>query len=153
MLKTYGLFNFYMNSKKELTAPCGIDCFNCEIYKENITEAIKERLSLLLSLPAVNISCNGCREQNGCPLHNNTCKTLDCVKEKGFEFCSDCDEFPCNYLHPASEGADKYPHNLKMYNLCRIKLLGFEKWAEEASENRKRYFKGKFEIGSGPGLN
>lgn len=142
-----------MNSKRNLTAPCGIDCFNCEIYEENITDALKARLSSVLGLAPENISCKGCREQRGCPLHNNECDTYNCVSKKGVEFCSNCEEFPCSYLHPSSESADKYPHNLKIYNLCRIRLLGFEKWAEEASENRKRYFKGKFVIGKGPGLN
>ena len=26
-----------MTNKKALTAPCGLDCFNCEIYKDNLT--------------------------------------------------------------------------------------------------------------------
>ena len=27
-----------MENKKALTAPCGLDCFNCEIYEENLTD-------------------------------------------------------------------------------------------------------------------
>jgi hypothetical protein len=53
-------------------------------------------------------------------------------------------------LCPSAESALRYPHNLKLYNLCRIKLLGPEKWAEEAAANRIRYFKGKFVVGKGP---
>ena len=37
-----------MNSitKRSLTAPCGLDCFNCEIYEKNITEEMKEQFAL-----------------------------------------------------------------------------------------------------------
>jgi hypothetical protein len=49
-----------------------------------------------------------------------------------------------------AEGAQIYPHNLKLYNLMRIRSRGLEKWAREASANRDAYFKGKFSIGTGP---
>ena len=95
--------------------------------------------------------CSWSREQQGCRLHWNSCDTLDCVKSKGVEFCFECGEFPCGMLQPASDGAEKYPHNMKVFNLCRIKLVGVEKWAaEEASEIRRKYYKGKFVVGRGP---
>jgi hypothetical protein len=54
-------------------------------------------------------------------------------------------------LAPALDGADKYPHNVKLFNLCRMKAVGVEAWAKsEASKVRKRYFRGKFVVGSGP---
>ncbi len=31
-----------MNDKKALTAPCGLDCFNCELYEENLTDDFVE---------------------------------------------------------------------------------------------------------------
>jgi len=40
-----------------------------------------------------------------------------------------------------------YPHNMKMYNLCRMKFIGVDKWTEEACEIRKLYFEGKFLVG------
>ena len=50
---------------------------------------------------------------------------------------------------PTLQGAD-YPHNMKVYNLCRMKYIGIDKWVEEASEIRKRYYNGKFVVGKGP---
>ena len=35
---------------------------------------------------------------------------------------------------------------------CRMKLIGIEKWTEEATEIRKRYYEGKFIVGKGPVL-
>jgi hypothetical protein len=131
-------------------ATCGIDCFNCEVYEKNITEECRTKFAAITNLPPDQVSCKGCREQNGCRLHWGKCDTLDCVKTHNVEFCHECGDFPCAMLCPSMESAQRYPHNLKVYNLCRIKLLGAEKWAEEAAENRKRYFKGKFIVGKGP---
>jgi len=75
------------------------------------------------------------------------------VKKKGVEFCFECGDFPCGMLQPASDGAAKYPHNMKVFNLCRIRLVGVEKWAEEeALAIRKKYYTGKFIVGKGPVL-
>jgi hypothetical protein len=33
-------------NKKELTAPCGLDCFNCPVYEDNITPEIKQTMAV-----------------------------------------------------------------------------------------------------------
>jgi hypothetical protein len=137
---------------RELTAPCGIDCFNCEVYEKNCTDQIKDMLAEAMKIDREKVPCAGCRAQNGCRLHWNECATLDCVKEKGVDFCFECGEFPCQMLAPSRESAERYPHNMKVYNLCRMKLLGIDKWADEAKDIRMRYFKGKFVVGKGPVL-
>jgi hypothetical protein len=30
----------FMEEKKASTAPCGLDCFNCELYVENLTDEL-----------------------------------------------------------------------------------------------------------------
>jgi hypothetical protein len=46
--------------------------------------------------------------------------------------------------------AGRYPHNIKLYNLCRIKKVGLDSWIEnEAGQIRKKYFTGKFIMGKG----
>lgn len=39
-----------MTDQKALTAPCGLDCFNCDIYKENLTEDLAELISAKLGV-------------------------------------------------------------------------------------------------------
>ncbi|MEG0376680.1 MAG: DUF3795 domain-containing protein [Raoultibacter sp.] len=75
--------------------------------------------------------------------------TWACVEKKGLTYCFECDEFPCGLLAPTEKGAD-YPHNMKVYNLCRMKLNGLESWIEESAEIRKRYYEGDFIVGQGP---
>ncbi len=141
-----------MIDKRELTAPCGLDCFNCELYKDNLTDKLAQLIHDRLGVPKEEISCKGCRRQDGKHYHlpAEGCATLNCVKAKGVELCCDCDDFPCALLAPTADKASKYPHNMKLYNLCRIKKVGIERWIEEeASEIRKRYFKTEFIVGKG----
>jgi hypothetical protein len=140
----------FMENTRALTAPCGLDCFNCELHKNNVTDEMREMVSPMLGIPPAEVQCDGCRTQKGERLGLPLCETYQCATEKGVEFCVECDEFPCSMLQPARDGADRYPHNLKMFNLCRIKAVGVDKWAEEAVDIRKKYFLGKFIVGTGP---
>jgi hypothetical protein len=140
-----------MEQKRVLTAPCGLDCFNCEIHEDNLTDEFARIMSEKTSGPVEAISCKGCRRQDGTHWHlpPEGCATLTCAKEKNVDLCCQCAEFPCLLLAPLADGADRFPHNVKIYNLCRISEAGFEKWSEEAADIRKKYFTGKFVVGKG----
>ena len=141
-----------MREKKALTAPCGLDCFNCELHEDNLTIELVELIHTKMGVPKEKIACKGCRQQNGKHFHlpPEGCATLNCVKSKGVELCCNCNEFPCAFLAPKADQAALYPHNMKVYNLCRIKKVGLERWiVEEAGQIRNKYFKGKFVVGRG----
>ena len=131
---------------KNLTSPCGLACWNCLLYKAKDNEQIRAAIAQKTGRPAEQCSCQGCRAHNGTiPFLGMTepCKVYRCITQKGIEICSDCDEFPCKNLHPIAEMANTRPHNLKVYNLCQIRRLGLEEWAEElAEESYEHYFKG-----------
>ena len=140
-----------MAEKKRLVAPCGLDCFNCELYEGNLTEELAEYMAKKKGLLQKEIPCKGCRETDGKHYHipQEGCATLNCVKERGLSFCSQCGDFPCPLLAPLAEGASFYPHNMKIYNLCRIKAVGLERWIEESSEIRRKYYSLSFVVGKG----
>lgn len=137
--------------KKRLTAPCGLACFLCSIYEENITEEERKSVSEFLNISEEKTPCKGCRDERGdCRFgKNHKCPTWDCVQERGVTFCYECADFPCEKLRPSRKGAD-FPHNIKMYNLCRMKLIGVDNWIKEAKEIRELYFDANFEVGKGP---
>lgn len=142
---------------RQMTAPCGLGCFACAYYKENITEELAEQTGKHLGVEAKDIPCEGCRSEKGCSFEmpltcGKGCITKNCVEKKGLHNCSECDEFPCENLMPVVDMADGAPHNTKMYNLSRIKLNGIEAWGEEAVEIQKKYFEGKFVYGTAPAL-
>ena len=134
--------------KKHLTAPCGLDCFNCPAYEGNITEEYKNKVSEFLKIPIEETPCKGCRDEKGnCKFATSKhCATWECVQEKGVTFCNECNDFPCKKLMPTQKGSE-FPHNMKVYNLCRIKLVGIDNWIEEVNEIRNLYYNGKFQVG------
>ncbi|VDN48361.1 conserved protein of unknown function [Petrocella atlantisensis] len=139
-----------MNSR--IVAPCGIDCFNCELYESNVTEVLRERISTNLKIPKALVTCKGCHDGNQClflDLQGKTCETLACANDKGVDYCFECDTFPCKLLMPLANGADRFPQNMKVYNLCIMKRIGVEAWADEALDIRKIYFGKELEIGKG----
>jgi len=139
--------------KRHLTAPCGVDCFNCTYYRGNITEQVTRNVAERTGLSLGDVPCKGCIDQGGhCPWFKS-CDTYDCVTRNGIRFCFECADFPCHRLQPAADGAERFPHNMKVFNLCRMKAIGVERWAEEESRDiRARYFKGTFVVGKGPQL-
>jgi len=144
-----------MDELKLSTAVCGIDCFNCELHYTNIDSFFekmpedKKNGFASRGMTKEKLLCKGCRI-SGCTMLVDKCETLECVKSKNLDFCFECCDFPCSKLQPLAEGADIYPHNLKVYNLITIKNKGLEKWASEVADIREMYFKGKFKIGAGP---
>jgi hypothetical protein len=111
-----------MKDKEKLTAPCGLACFLCDLYEDNLTDKLAELLYTKLGVPKEEALCKGCRQQDGKHFHlPEGCATLDCVKAKSVDLCSDCEDFPCLLLAPVADKAAQYPHNMKLYNLCRIR--------------------------------
>lgn len=135
----------------KMTAPCGLDCFNCPFYlaREN-PESMRQlgQWSEQYDVPLEVMHCNGCRNHDGrIPLQkhlfgeSHRCAAYECAKARGIDFCGECDDFPCDNLHPYADKAGEVPHNFKVFNLCLINKMGLEKWAEsKAAEVRKTYF-------------
>lgn len=134
--------------KKNLTAPCGLDCFNCQLYETNITDEAKIKMAAYRKISPEEVPCKGCKLEKG-KCFGNSCATYDCAQKKDVAFCNECNEFPCSMLMPTAQGVT-YPHNMKLYNLCRMKLIGFDAWVEETPAIRKKYYDGKFVPGLGP---
>ena len=135
----------------QMTAPCGLDCFNCTFFlAHEDQEAMKqvEQWSEELNIPVKTMLCHGCRSHNEqIPLQKHLfgeahrCAAYECALDKGLKFCGDCDQFPCDNLHPYADKAGTLPHNIKVFNLCLINKMGLEKWAEsKAGDVRKTYF-------------
>ena len=108
---------------KEWHAPCGIYCKRC---------------------PGVKFyNCKGCREQKGLVHKLPLCKTYDCVTSKGYDFCYECEDFPCEMLQPIVNFEIFAPHNSKVYNSIMIQKLGLEEWDKMCEEKTTLYYQGK----------
>ena len=99
-------------------APCGVYCWACPSFKS---------------------SCNGCgsEDKNQKRKSKWSCKIrVCCFENKNFNFCYECEEFPCKeYSKKLSESHKgdkkfKYRHELPS-NLKRIKKVGLQTWLIE----------------------
>jgi hypothetical protein len=133
---------------EEMTAPCGLDCFNCIVYLANENQEFREKISKKTGIPVEKAVCKGCRNENGkCPLLPIECHVFPCAENRGVRFCIECSDFPCDHLHPYADKASEVPHNTKVYNLCLIKKMGLEFWAKEKAKSVKdEYFSGKWKL-------
>lgn len=135
---------------RKMTAPCGLDCFNCPLYIAKDDMVLRKKISENKGLSFDKAFCEGCRNHNGTiPFLDmkEPCSVYKCITQKQIEFCSDCSDFPCDNLHPYAEQANEKPHNTKVFNLALIKKMGLENWAKEkAKQVKQTYFKGKFKL-------
>jgi hypothetical protein len=135
----------------QMTAPCGLDCFNCHFFLAGEDQEARKKLEGLsqkYNVPVEVMLCRGCRNHDGrIPLQKHSfgeehrCAAYECARGNGVKFCCDCGRFPCDNLHPYADRAGDLPHNIKVFNLCLIKKMGLEEWARsKAADVRRVYF-------------
>jgi len=137
---------------RQMTSPCGLDCFNCRMYLANDDTELRAANAEALGLPYEEAKCEGCRNAGGTIAFlgdTEPCDVFRCAAEKGIAFCYQCSDFPCDYLHPYADQASVRQHNTKLFNLCLIKRMGLEQWARtKANSVKETYFKGKLRVHS-----
>lgn len=135
---------------KQMTSPCGLDCFNCPMYLAIEDNKLKKAISRKKNIPLDKAMCRGCRNEKGTIAAfdmTEPCKVYQCIESKGIDFCHECPDFPCDYLHPYADKALEVAHNTKVFNLCLIKKMGLASWAKTKAESvGDTYFKGKLEL-------
>jgi hypothetical protein len=134
----------------QMTAPCGLDCFNCPMYLANENQELRAKISKDRGIPIEKAVCRGCRNEGGTIAFlgmTEPCNVYKCIQKKGIQFCCDCADFPCDHLHPYADKASQVPHNTKVFNLCLMKKMGVETWAKtKAKSVRDTYFKGTLKL-------
>jgi hypothetical protein len=133
-------------------APCGLSCRKCMANVdgpiranssalqqslrgfERMAERFAGFMPVLANYPAfaevleffAQADCRGCRSGN-CKFFD--CSVMSCHKEKGVDFCFQCDEFPCDKtnFHP-----DLRARWLKTQT--RMKEIGVEAYYEETRD-------------------
>jgi len=139
--------------KKYQISPCGINCLNCGLHESNLTDEVKRKGAEFFNISPEEVKCRGCRQEQGkCLYVDSVCATWTCAEKKGVTYCFECDEFPCAFLAPAADKSANRAHNIKLYNLCRIKRIGADTWLDESATILKRYFEGELIPGKGPVL-
>ena len=111
---------------KNLIAPCGLYCGECEGFQDG--------------------RCGGCISRKGlCLKYSKICKIYDCcVNEKNFRFCNECDGFPCTKFkffedEDYNKGYDWVAEVVD--NLKKIKKIGIGNYLNEEVKRVKTLIK------------
>lgn len=121
-----------MNIDKALLSPCGLYCGVCGIliaHREN-NQKFKERLCAVYGVSAGEIRCKGCMSDETF-VFCRTCPIKTCVKERGYEGCHECSDFPCENINNFPTEAGK---KIILRAVPRWREVGTEKWVEEEEQ-------------------
>lgn len=105
------------------------------------------------NIPVAEAFCEGCKNIAGkCKFlqqlgFSEQCKAYKCSQENKVDFCFECKDFPCDHLHPVADRADLFPHNIKVFSLCKMQKMGVEAWAkEQAKKSFDKYYNDKIDL-------
>ena len=81
---------------------CGYNCHLCAARSNdiNVRKKLVDAWQKYLGhqhYTAENVACEGCKSE-GDKIADKQCKARPCAREKGFESCAQCDEFPCKKM-------------------------------------------------------
>lgn len=132
-----------MTPNPDLVSPCGLYCGVCAIHlahRDNNVK-LKEKLVSLYRggtpgkgtlpnaehLTADDIRCNGCQSDDQF-MHCRQCEIKDCTKDKGYEGCHECNDFPCQHIDNFSMAVGK---KVILRAVPYRREFGTEKWVED----------------------
>jgi hypothetical protein len=121
------------DDEKVLAAVCGLYCEACTLFIATKEDPARlKKLSERFHLSEEEMKCYGCRSDKRGP-YCQKCKMISCVAERGVEFCSECEEYPCNEL---KQFQSERPHRIELWDdLMRIRDVGYKYWLTEIKEN------------------
>ena len=119
---------------KNSIAYCGLYCGACS-FKQAFLQKDREHLNHMpgyydgyKNIP-LEEDCPGCRMENIC----GDCPIRDCARAKDIEWCSQCEDFPCNILKNFAH--DGKPHHEEtLENLALLSDMGENEWLKHMSE-------------------
>lgn len=126
-----------LNQKEEknlkIAGICGLYCGGCTVYIG--TKEDPHRLGYLANRTGQRIEelkCEGCRS-NRLSGYCKTCHMKECAREKGVDFCGDCESYPCEEIKNFQK---ELPHRWDLFeSMTYLKKNGLDKWYEQMKED------------------
>ncbi|MGQ9509368.1 MAG: DUF3795 domain-containing protein [Thermodesulfobacteriota bacterium] len=132
-----------MRINPNFISPCGLYCGVCAIYIAHSDHNLKLKEKLLNlykggvpgkgripnseKLTIEDIKCEGCLS-NEPFMHCQQCEIRRCTRERGYEGCHQCNEFPCQYI-------EDFPMKVGKKVILRAipywREFGREKWIQD----------------------
>jgi predicted RNA-binding Zn-ribbon protein involved in translation (DUF1610 family) len=110
---------------------CGLYCGACPVHMATVNGTAEEK-GKAWDVDAKEIVCNGCKTRTIAKICQDCVMRL-CARDRGLDFCGDCDEYPCASFQVFHY--DRFPHHtLVAPNVAAICELGVETWLEQQKE-------------------
>ena len=117
-----------MPVERELLAPCGLYCGVCAIYIADRDDNLKfkERLTDVYGVGIEELHCKGCLSDEIFK-YCEVCPIRECTREKGYEGCNECEDFPCKFVEDFPLPVGK---KVILRAVPEWRELGTERWVE-----------------------
>lgn len=102
-----------------MIAYCGLNCENCDIFKAANDKKLAIKFADELKAAGHEDAnpdwfvCQGCKGVDELCFTEN-CHMRKCCKEKGYENCSFCSEFPCESIKKFAKEGDQHGFALEL---------------------------------------
>jgi len=118
---------------KTLAAVCGLFCEACTLFIATKEDPARLKgLAARFQLSEEEMKCYGCRSDKRGP-YCKICKMFSCAAERGIDFCSECEDYPCDDL---KQFQSERPHRIELWDdLEQIKDKGYEYWLNNIRTN------------------
>jgi len=104
------------------------------IMKANENETLDELAKVWEEKPE-NLKCDGCKTDVNYH-HCADCGIKKCNLEKGYDNCSECDDFPCEKIQEFNDD-DYEHHSVVIRNLNELKEIEISVWLQKQEERWK----------------
>lgn len=118
---------------KRSAAMCGLYGETCSWFIATTEEPARlKRLAAQFHVSEEESSCYGCCSMKRLPYGEN-CTMFACAAERGINFCTECEEYPCDGLRHFQAAM---PHRIEVWdNLEHIQSIGYRQWLTEVRGN------------------
>lgn len=113
---------------------CGLNCGACPILgaNERGDEDWIQKTAVAWKRSPEDLKCMGCKTDVTATFCAN-CGMRLCARQKGLEFCVECDDYPCELI--TNFRNDDAPHHSAVFtNLVQVKENGVEAWLASEKE-------------------
>jgi hypothetical protein len=95
--------NLLVGDVDEMIGYCGYNCHFCAARSDDpeLRQRLVDGWRKYFGHQAYtveNVRCDGCRADGR--IADKNCKARPCARERGVEYCADCDDFPCDKVKP-----------------------------------------------------
>ena len=105
---------------------CGLYCGACELFLATQNGTL-DILAEQRNMTPEELRCYGCKSGKN-STYCTSCSIKQCAREKHFEFCVQCQNYPCDPLRAFQQA---HPHKLPIFrNLQTIQEQGVAAWLE-----------------------